>query len=117
MEIEKVIEIFEKCIPYYQKAVDEEWYYHQLIAKNMQFGICCFTRETLNISVSSLFVTSTEGHYHNFKNKDYYLFGTANEYMFNADNITNNCIIPRLNFLKTEVKRLKRLQKQGYTHI
>lgn len=112
MEIEKVIEIFEKCIPHYQMAIDEKWSYHILERNNMAYGICILAvlRFEAPMSICDVF----KKHYKSYINKCGYLFMTSWD---GGSNYLNKSILPRLNFLKTEVKRLKKLQKQGYTHI
>lgn len=113
MEIEKVIEIFEKCIPYYQKAVDEKWSYNKLKEKSMQFGLCNFVAYKLNTNIVNAF----KEHYKFYIIDDYLVKSPWRFQLYGKKNLIKFTILPRLNFLKTEVKRLKRLQKQGYTHI
>ena len=51
MKIEELIEAFEKAIPTYQQAVDENWDYTTLRMNWMHGGICLFCKEILEIDI------------------------------------------------------------------
>lgn len=115
MEISKLIEIFNECIPTYQKAVDENWGYNKLVSKNMERGLCLFVLVNNFGDIYSIFDENVDGHYHNLLNDGgSYLFPTSRHLV--VDYI-EKCILPRLNFLKEQVIELKKLQKKGYTHV
>lgn len=119
MKIKKLIQIFEELIPEYQKAVDENWDYHELVKNNMESGICMKANH-MNYDIYQVI----EDYYHNLFIGCYTdtLFYTANhlrQYKTGDGDINyiKSCIKPRLKFLKDEVKDLNRLLKEGYTHI
>lgn len=114
MEISRVISIFEQCIPVYQKAVDNKYNYHMLRDIKMNNGICGFVAKRLGVHICEDFIY----HYKNHIAFNY-LFPTPFDlWLIDYESvIIEICILPRLNFLKTEVKRLKKLQQKGYTHI
>lgn len=114
MKIEKLIQIFENCIPTYQKCVDENWDYNKIAKRNLHSGLCLFVgkrgcRKEYK-DISKVFKT----YYRNFLRNNF-LFPSALSF-YNKDEI-RFCIKPRLKFLKQQVKELKKLQKQGYTHV
>ena len=107
MKIKKLIEAFELAIPTYQKAVDEKWDYQKITINRMEFGICCFLRTNYNIHIGTCF----NKYYINYIYFNYIYI----PFIF-CKNI-NKSIKPRLQFMKKEVKDLKKLLKQGYTHV
>lgn len=111
MEISKLISIFERCIPYYQQAVDQKWGYVILSDNYMGAGLCLFV--SIKFDYATLFDVM-KSHYKNYMKGDY-LFPSCRT--LDQSQLTKLGVLPRLNFLKTEVKRLKKLQKLGYTHI
>lgn len=116
MKIEKLIEIFEQCIPTYQKCVDENWDFIKIEDEFLSTGICNFC----NLK-SYCYVYYTINNYYkyylNFNNS--LLCITALQLYCNDKQnlIIKQAIQPRLKFLKQQVKELKKLQKQGYTHV
>lgn len=107
MKIEKLIEAFELAIPTYQQAVDENWNLKKLLNMKMHFGICHFVDRTFNMPIYEVFDT----YYKNYVDSLGFLYDVT---YFNSE-ISN--INQRLNFMKNEVKDLKRLLKQGYTDL
>jgi hypothetical protein len=114
MKIEKLIRIFEQCIPVYQKAVDEKWDYDQLYRNNMESGLCLFIGKGPFSRKYSIISNVFRTHYKNLLQNDY-LFIPAEKVKIRKK--INMSIKPRLEFLKQQVKQLKKLQKQGYTHV
>lgn len=122
MEISKVISIFEKCIPVYQQAVDEKWSVIRLIKNKMDGGLCKFVLVKHRTNV--LYGLFPE-HYCNYISWNIGSMAPGHGYIYpilkrrntRKQNVIKLCILPRLNFLKTEVIRLKKLQQKGYTHI
>lgn len=110
MKIEKLIEIFEQCIPTYQKCVDENWDFRKIEKEDLESGICRFCNLKLDCSVYNVFET----YYKYYSSYGDYIFRPA--YLV-KDIFIYVSIIPRLKFLKQQVKELKKLQKQGYTHV
>ena len=107
MEIKKLIEDFELAIPTYQRCVDEKWNKEKIIKHNIHLGICHYLYCIYDVNI----VESLTCYYKNYM-KSYYLFKVYVQY-----NSIAKCIKPRLDFMKSEVKDLKRLLKQGYTHV
>lgn len=106
MEIKKLIEAFELAIPTYQKAVDEKWSEKEIYFNEMDLGIC-WHLSCKGICVYDVF-------------KDYYMRLLKDGDLFSYYSETKSIyksIKPRLDFMKSEVKDLKRLLKQGYTHV
>lgn len=113
MKIEELIEAFEKAIPTYQQAVDENWDYTTLRMNWMHGGICLFCKEILEIDIYD----TIETYYKNYIiNEHGYLFKDI-QYHYSIKQNIEICIKPRLDFMKKEVKELKKLLKQGYTHV
>lgn len=115
MKIEKLIEIFEQCIPTYQKCVDEKWSIIKIRQEDLDAGICCFCDCKLNESIYN----AVDKYYKYYKEyHDYFYITAKNLYFKKKENlIIKQAIQPRLKFLKQQVKELKKLQKQGYTHV
>lgn len=115
MKIKKLRKTFERALPYYQQAVDENWDYYQLFDNNMHNGLCYFSRYKLNVPIFYIFPT----HYKHFlkRNKAWLFPTTWSVSSSKSSSHIKKSIAPRLEFLKEEIKRLKKLEKQGYTHI
>lgn len=112
MKIKKLIEAFELAIPTYQQAVDEKWDYRKLAIRDMEKGLCFYMVNQLDIYISN----AIWGYYEHFLDSRGYLFSVSNSFQTAEENI-KEAILPRLNFMKSEVKDLKRLMKKGYTHV
>lgn len=108
--IEKLIEVFEKAIPLYQKAVDENWKITKLNEMHMNFGICNYVIRKYKTDIYYVF----DSYYKNYTSNVGFLFNAP---YFYRKNIIENCIKPRLEFMKSEVIELKKLMKKGYTHV
>ena len=114
MKIEKLIQIFEKCIPTYQKCVDENWDYDMISDNTLYSGLCLFIWKKSYSQKYSMISNVFKTYYIDFI-KCCYLFTPANEVKRGKE--IEISIKPRLKFLKQQVKELKKLQKQGYTHV
>jgi len=100
MEITLVIDAFSKVLKDYEKA-----YKNNL---DIQEYICLHAKEKYNVILHSLFFPN--GYYKNY----------VNTIALNIPKniISDNDILKfKISFLKTEIKELTKLQKQGYTHI
>ena len=106
MEIKKLIKIFEKCLKNYQKGYDEKYSYKQLINNKLQRGIC-FNAYWENFGNTYIL----------FDNKEYYNKLTDNlGYLFPYPKNYEE-LLPRINWLKEEIKDLNKLLKKGYTEV
>jgi hypothetical protein len=114
MKIENLIRIFEKCIPIYQKAVDEKWNYDKIEKHNLKNGLCYFILNTQYILINYLF--NVDSYYKNFLNSENYICKSCFHYYLD-NKFSRKPLIYRLEFLKQQVKELKKLQKQGYTDV
>lgn len=111
MKIDKLITVFENLIPIYQKAVDTNADYYDLINLKLHYGICHLADEELKISIYTIF----SNYYENYTKENIYLFPVV---FYNPSiNHLTECIISRLNFLKEQVIELNKLKQQGYTHV
>jgi|688.fasta_scaffold2219787_1 hypothetical protein len=107
MEIKELISAFEQVIPIYQTAVNENWDYEKLKTKSLQYGICCAVIDLLDIDIYDV----VGRYYENYKNTRNYLFDEPS-----SSNPTEP-LQQRLDFMKSEIPLLKKLIKQGYTHL
>jgi len=106
--IETLIEVFEKAIPVYQKAVDENWSCKKLDEFDIDDGICAFSKLQLDIGIYDVI----NRYYKNYLKRGY-LFPIS---LYVSKPITES-IKPRLDFMKSEVIELRKLMGKGYTHI
>lgn len=109
MKIERLINIFEQLLPIYEKGYKEVYDKIQLIENDLDHGLCAAVMFGLNIEDSNEFtLLFSEGYYKYLVEEDGYLFNTPN---IGID------LKPRIDFMKSEIKNLKRLLKKGYTHV
>lgn len=109
MKIEKLIDVFEKLLPIYERAYKEEWSYIQLMKNYLDWGICLASYKILKSNdVSNLTDTICRGYYKNFVDENGNLFDFPRSY---------KDLLIRIDFMKSEIKSLKRLQKKGFTHV
>lgn len=112
MKIKKVIKRFERLIPIYEKGIKAK-----KIPGKLEAGFCY-----IDTDLSKIFNYKT-GYYRN-----YLTFSPFNDglctFLFpmalDLDTIKEQkekCLIPRLKFLKSEIKHLNSLLKKGYTDI
>lgn len=97
MKIKQLIEIFERLLPIYEKGLIQEDY-------SLRHGLCCAYFENFNDHILYDTVFTDTGYYKNYLNSSESLF-------------PNGEIQPRIDFMKSEIKNLKKLLKEGYTHV
>ena len=107
MKIEKLIKIFEQILPYYQKAIDENFTYYDIRRSHLEFGLCHFAYTYLNEYINPVFLN----YYYELLRNDGFLFKSP------FDNYSSEGIQERIDFMKSEIKSLNKLLKQGYTDV
>lgn len=107
MEIQKLIEIFKLLLPIYEKGYNENYKFVNLINHHLYKGICNASYEQLDYSLFWPF--SSSGYYRNYIKK-------YNGYIFPKPK-TGKDLKSRINFMKSEIKSLNKLLKEGYTHV
>lgn len=105
MKITELISVFERLLPIYEKAYKEKWYRKQLVSNHLTIGLCNFELNTFD--TGSLYRVVPR-YYKNILDEDGYLFPYPDTY---------KDLKPRIDFMKSEIKDLKRLIKKGYTHV
>lgn len=100
MKIEKLIEIFQLCLPHYKEAVNKKFKRDQLRLRFLDRGLCKFSYQQLDESLTNVMFS----YYDNYIKSSGYMFKPGN-------------VVLRLEFLKKEITSLKKLQKQGYTDV
>lgn len=114
MEITELIKVFEKLIPVYEKAVEDNLNADECKLLNIHHGICNAALIICNNSrVYSIF-DEDEGHYKNFLVKK--LNGYIAPTLFNTTGV-KKCLQPRIDFMKEQIVELNNLLKQGYTDV
>jgi len=106
MEIKKLIEIFKKCLVNYEKGYNEKYSLNQLIITRLSYGICKNCLHTTDEEIYDLF--NIDGYYDKYIGQKAYLFPLLKSY---------KGLLPRINWLKEEIKDLNKLLKKGYTHV
>lgn len=112
MKIEKVIKRFERLIPIYEEGIKAEE-----IPYNLRGGLC-----SVDYRLMPIFNKKT-GYYKNYitESNGYqivFLFPiVVDNYIQSIKIQKEKCLVPRLNFLKSEIKHLNSLLKKGYTDI
>lgn len=108
MEIKKLIKVYENLLPIYkaQKTRPD-------VMSLLGLGMCSVVSVTHGYreydQFSALFYD--KGYYRNLNENDSYLFKPA----YQCKGLTG--IKKRIDFMESEIKDLKRLQKKGYTHV
>ena len=105
--IKKLIDVFEKTIPIYQDAVNNVYSHSFIIAENINIGICSYPYLKLKIDIYD----TINRYYRN------YIFNGLLFPTYRQSRSIEQSILPRLEFMKSEVIELKKLLKKGYTHI
>lgn len=108
MEIKKLIEVYEKLLPIYknQKTRPDVM---SLLGLGICWAVYCTRGYREYDQFSALF--NYKGYYHNLNEDGPYLFKPA----YRCKGLTG--IKKRINFMESEIKDLKMLQKKGYTHV
>lgn len=104
MEITKLISVYERLLPVYKKAYEENWDYLDLKSSYLVCGICGASNNILGIDLFDLFVD----YYYDLVDKDGYLFPRHQK---------GRDLKSRIDFMESEIKDLKKLLKKGYTHV
>lgn len=103
MEITKLISVYERLLPIYKKAYEENCSYSELWDNYLCYGICCASWRKLGIALNCF-----SDYYWDLLSADGYLFPTAS---------TGKDLKSRIDFMESEIKDLKKLIKKGYTHV
>ncbi len=109
MKITKLIKVYEKLLPIYKKAHEEDFSYSDLYWSFLNFGICYASDCILGIPISK----PVNRYYSNLFIKKGHLKGL---YLF-PEPRTGKDLKTRIDFMESEIKDLKRLIKKGYTHV
>lgn len=97
MKITQLIEIFERLLPIYEKGLVKE-------DKSLRYGLCGAYNDNFNDYILYVTVFTNRGYYKNYLGFDSMLFPIGK-------------IQPRIDFMKSEIKNLKKLLKKGYTDV
>jgi hypothetical protein len=103
MKITELISVFKHLLPIYKEAYEKDLdknFYDQMLS----FGICN----------AGFYLVGDNRLYTVFK--DYYVNLTKGRYLYPLPS-TNKDLKPRIDFMESEIKDLKRLLKKGYTHV
>lgn len=112
MKIKELIQIFNKLIPLYKRAIDNEWDYNDLSIHNLFDGICLAAEHNLHVDLEEVM----NGYYKNYLTyNEIYLFEPVRNW--NNDNINLGALQSRLKFMQSEIVELNKLMRKGYTHV
>ena len=109
MKITRLIEIFEQLLPIYEKGYNKKYCAVKMSNNYLDFGICCaslYNGITDRFELRYLF--DNNGYYGLITNSKGFLFPLPDNY---------KDLKHRIDFMKSEIKSLKKLLKQGYTHV
>ena len=106
MKITRLIEIFEQLLLIYKKGYKEKYCFQMMVNNNIDIGMCCASY--YGLGDASLYSVFCKGYYKNLLKSNGYLFPEPKNY---------KDLKPRIDFMKSEIKSLKNLLKQGYTHV
>lgn len=106
MKIQIFINMLIRLLKAYQKAYDKKYSAEEMRSNRLHYGICA-RMCNFDFSVKSA-DTFNDYYYHLFKHEGY-LFPRVG---YNYENL-----VPRIEFLKSEIKRLEMLKGRGYTHV
>jgi hypothetical protein len=112
MKIEKLIDVFEKLLPIYEKAYKRNHKLSKLEDLNLSLGLC-WASLTYNVEYLGNVFCYKKGYY---KNCLPIILNGEPTYLFPKPKTAKD-LKPRIDFMKSEIKSLKRLQKKGYTDI
>lgn len=105
MKIEKLISVYERLLPIYREA-----YKSKSLSGIVDSGLCFAVLATIGSEAFYEFgtVMQGDGYYKKLINRNGYLFPKPKTY---------KGLKPRIDFMESEIKSLKRLIKKGYTHV
>lgn len=114
MKITELIKVFEKLLPIYREAYNNNASFLHLYHKNIAFGLCFASDWVLDINIGIVF-RQKDGYYKNFLTVESYC-GSGNNLLFHYPKKCKD-LKSRIDFMESEIKDLKRLIKKGYTHV
>ncbi len=125
VEIKKVIELFEKALSVYEKALSNKTLSYATIEESkLNWGICHIIKNVLDYKFNCDYLFSFSGYYKNYLRADNFIFKIPHDTRWihglsyvKETTIYHESLKFRRDFLKTEIKELNKLIKQGYTHI
>lgn len=97
MKITQLIEIFERLLPIYKRGLVKKDY-------SLRLGLCRAYFENFEDNTLYFTIFDSKGYYENYIRGNGYLFREGQ-------------IQPRIDFMKSEIKNLKKLLKEGYTDV
>lgn len=107
VEIKKLIGVFEKLLPLYI-----EQHQRKILVHPFHVGLCLAAIGSLSVDDFDLIGSTMDryegGYYINIINSKGLLFPAPKRY---------SDLKVRIDFMKSEIKSLKRLMKKGYTHV
>lgn len=104
MKIEELISVFERLLPIYKEAYENNYGYVKMSEKHLWYGLCLASKQSLDVDITNVMY----GYYKNLLSWGCYLFKPPS---------TGKNVKPRIDFMESEIKSLKRLLKKGYTHV
>ena len=109
MKITRLIEIFEQLLPIYEKGYKEMYGRREIIISFLDEGVCWAARKNnITTRYRELADLFEFGYYQKITSNTGYIFPKPD---------TWQDLKPRIDFMKSEIKDLKKLLKQGYTHV
>ncbi len=108
MKITRLIKVYEKLLPIYKKAYEEDWDIVLLVHNRIDFGLCYASCCIYGVDIHKTMSRWANGYYKNYINSSGYLFSLPK---------TGKDLKTRIDFMESEIKSLKRLIKKGYTHV
>jgi len=109
MKIKDLIKVFEQLLPIYKKAYKENVTNSILNCRGLEFGLCNASDRHLGIDIYEVI----SRYYKNYITVDFYNEPT---FLFERPK-TGKGLKPRIDFMESEIKDLKRLLKKGFTHV
>lgn len=108
MNVRRLISVFEQLLPIYKEAFDNNFDEHELSDRLLNCGLCLASAKYTGISLYSSSIFTSKGYYKHYMKDGYSLF----KYPSKGKDLKN-----RIDFMESEIKSLKRLQKRGFTHV
>lgn len=115
MKITRLIEIFEQLLPIYEKGYKERYVRREIIINCLDEGLCWAARKNnITTRYRELADLFDFGYYEKIISNTGYSRYTG--YIFPKPDTWQD-LKPRIEFMKSEIKDLKRLLKKGYTNV
>lgn len=116
MKITKLISVFEKLLPAYKIAYKKNVDHDTLINLHLHQGLCFAADNIFNADLIGV-MDYEYGYYKNYiKVKGRGFFSSYPMYLFPKPTKGKD-LKTRIDFMESEIKSLKRLQKIGFTHV